>query len=331
MIEIVPGIHQLKIPIPDNPLGYTNSYLVQGDGEYLLIDPGINNDAAFDALQKELTEVGVAFENITRILVTHSHNDHYGLCGRVKQLSHAKILVHHIARDAIQQMQSTAEERWPQSEQWLRLNGVPGQELAKIKKDTHGTSGSTTPTLPDITLQDDETIVIGSFNLKVVWTPGHSPGHICLYEPAQKILFSGDHVLPVITPHVNVQTQSDVNPLADFINSLNKVEQLDVSLILPAHEHLFHDLPARVREIIEHHEYRNSEIMATIKTRSKTAYQISTKITWMPTLGGVPFRDLEPKDKRMAVLETLAHLETMRVNGRVDKSPEDGIVYYRRA
>ena len=330
MTEIRPGIYQLKIPIPDNPLEYTNSYLVQGDGKCLLIDPGMNTDAAFDVLQKELTEIGVTFADITQIVVTHFHPDHYGLSGRVKQLSQAKILVHHLAGEIIQSAQTNAKGRWQKIEQWLRLNGVPIRELAKMQKAILKMPGFTTPTLPDATLQDDETITIGSFSLRVVWTPGHSPGHICLYEPNQKILFSGDHVLPVITPNISLQTQSDNNPLADFISSLNKVKQLDVTLILPAHERLFDDLPARIEEIIGHHEQRNSEIMEAIHTRPQTAYHISTKITWMPTMGGVPFKNLAPRDKRMAVSETLAHLETMRVDGRVDKSPRDGIIYYRR-
>ncbi len=329
MTEIRPGIYQLKIPIPDNPLEYTNSYLVQGDGECLLIDPGMNNDAAFDALQRELTEIGVAFEDITQILATHSHGDHYGLCDRVKQLSQAKVLLHQMDRELIQSMQTSSKERWQRSEQWLRLNGVPSREITKIKNDTRGMPVFTTPTLPDITLQGDETITIGSFSLRVLWTPGHAPGHVCLYDSAKKILFSGDHVLPVITPNISLQGQSDTNPLADFINSLKLVKQLDVTLVLPAHEQTFTDLPTRVEEIFEHHEQRNSEIMGTIKTRPQTAYQISGKITWMPTLGGVSFRDLEPRDKRMAVSETLAHLESMRVDGRVDKSPRDNVIYYQ--
>ncbi len=329
MTEIRPGIRQFKIPIPDNPLGYTNSYLVQGDGECLIIDPGMNNDAAFDSLQRELTEVGVAFEDISRIIATHSHPDHYGLCGRVKQLSQAKILAHHLARDQLQVMSHNRQERLQQMEQWLRLNGEPDFDPSEFQRGAPRMPHFTKPTMPDVVLQSGETIAVGSFSLKVLWTPGHSPGHICLYEPTQKIFFSGDHVLPVITPHISLQPQSDGNPLGDFLNSLNMVKQLDVNLVLPAHEHLFYDLPARIDEIIQHHQQRNSEILETIKSEPKTAYQISTVITWMPSLGGVSFQDLAPWDKRMAVSETLAHLEAMRVDGRVDKSPRDNIIYYQ--
>jgi glyoxylase-like metal-dependent hydrolase (beta-lactamase superfamily II) len=117
--------------------------------------------------------------------------------------------------------------------------------------------------------------------------------------------------------------------LADFLNSLNKVKQLDANLVLPAHEQIFTDLRTRVEEIIWHHDLRNLEILEVIKTEPQTAYQISTEITWMPALGGVRFRDLAPWDKRMAVAETLAHLEAMKVDARVVKSPRDSVIYYQ--
>ncbi len=79
-----------------------------------------------------------------------------------------------------------------------------------------------------------------------------------------------------------------------------------------------------------YHHYRNSEILETIKAEPKTAYQISMVITWMPEMGGVRFKDLAPWDKRMAVSETLAHLEALRGDGIVDKSYRDDIVHYQR-
>jgi len=215
-----------------------------------------------------------------------------------------------------------------QAEQWFRINGIPADELPRTS--FAGMMGSAAPTPPDITLHDGETIPAGAFNLQVVWTPGHSPGHICLYEPTQKIFFSGDHILPVITPNISLQPNSNSNPLGDFINSLNKVKQFDVNLVLPAHEHIFTNLQGRVDEIIQHHEQRNSEILEAISTEPKTAYQISGHITWMPELGGISFQDLAPMDKRMAVSETLAHLEAMRINGRVIQISQDGIIHYQR-
>ncbi|MFC1991973.1 MBL fold metallo-hydrolase [Chloroflexota bacterium] len=330
MTEMIPGIYQLKIPIPNNPLGYTNSYLVRGDDGYTIIDPGMNNDVSFDALQKELAEVGVAFTDITRIIGTHAHVDHYGLSGRVKKLSKAKILAHHLVRDTIKTMSKRHQERGQQMDEWLRLNGVPAFDNSELhKRGPRERPRFPRPAVPDILLQGGETIVIGSFRLKVLWTPGHDPGQICLYEPTQKVLFSGDHVLPVTTPHVGLRNESSLNPLGDFLNSLNAVKELEADLVLPGHEETFTNLRARVVGLIRHHHQRDTEILEALKAEPKTAYQISTGITWMPTQGGVKFSDLISWHQRMAVSETLAHLKPMDIEGRITKISRDGIVYYQ--
>lgn len=329
---MIPGIYQLKIPIPNNPLGYTNTYLLQGNDGYFLIDAGWSDEEAFQALKKQLTEIGVALKDISQIIVTHAHRDHYGLADRLRQLSRAKISLHHLEKNVLAPRYQNIDEVIRQMEQWFHINGVPANELPTLQAAFVGMSQPPALALPDISLSGNETISTGVFTLQVLWTPGHSPGHICLYEPTQKILFSGDHVLPVITPNVSLQSQSSgMNPLHDFLNSLNKVKELDVNLVLPAHERTFTNLQARIEEIIEHHERRNLEILETMKAKPKTAYQISTEITWMPEMGGVSFRNLALWDKRMAVSETLAHLQAMRINGRVDKSSRDTIIYYQHA
>jgi glyoxylase-like metal-dependent hydrolase (beta-lactamase superfamily II) len=207
---------------------------------------------------------------------------------------------------------------------------MPARELGNFGLSSDSMQRFSPPTPPDVTFHDHETVSTGVFDLQVVWTPGHSPGHICLYQPTQKILFSGDHILPIITPNISLRPQSSPNPLGEFIQSLRKVEQLDVKLVLPAHEQIFTDLPKRVEEIIDHHEHRSGEIMATMRTGPKTAYEISKEVTWMPELGGVPFMELALWDRRSAVSETLAHLESMRADGKLETVQKNSIIYYKR-
>ena len=329
MKKVLPGICQLQLPIPDNPLEYTNTYLIQGDGETLLIDAGWNSEKALRSLKEQLDEIGTGFEDISQIVITHAHIDHYGLAGRLRQLSGAKIALHYLEKELLDARNTDIEQLLQQMRQWLLINGVPAGELVELQRIPLNRARFVKPVLPEVVLRGSETVSMGIFNFQVIWTPGHSPGHICLYEPAQKILFSGDHVLPVITPNVSLQPQSDSNPLGNFLKSLDKVKQLDVNLVLPAHERIFTDLQTRVEEITRHHRQRNAEILETIKTEPKTAYQISYVITWMPELGGVKFQDLAAWDKRMAVSEALAHLESMRIDGKVDKFLQGDIIYYR--
>ncbi|MFC2069888.1 MBL fold metallo-hydrolase [Chloroflexota bacterium] len=329
MTEIIPGIYQLQIPIPNNPLENTNVYLLRGDDGYLMIDAGWNSERALNSLEEQLTEIGISLDDIYQIVITHTHADHYGLVGRLKESTQVNISLHYLEENLLAFRTGGMEEFMRRTEQWFHCNGVPPEAFPTSRMTPAERRRSNNTTMPDNTLHGEDTISTGIFNLEVFWTPGHSPGHICLYERKEKILFTGDHVLPGITPNISLQPQSEDNPLGDFLNSLSTLKQLEVNMVLPAHEHIFTDLRARIDEIILHHKYRISEITGTIESGPKTAYQISDGITWMPDFGGIQFMDLTPWTRRMAVSETLAHLKAMEVEGKVNKFTEDGIIYYR--
>ena len=329
MREVIPGIYQLQLPLTDSRLGYVNTYLIQGDDGHLLIDTGWNTNEAFDSLKKQLAEIGIDFKDISQIVVTHIHPDHYGLVGRLKHLSTAKLALHYLEKDFIESRYINMDELLREMEEWLHINGVSANELPELKTASLGMIKFVVPVLPDITLRGGEIISTGVFSFQVLWTPGHSSGHISLYEPTQKILVSGDHILPTITPNISRHPQSSINPLGDYLNSLSTVKQLDVNLILPGHENPFTGLEQRIKKIIQHHKQRSSEILGTIKAKPKTAYQISTGITWMSDISGVGWQNLASWDKRMAVMETIAHLEAMRFDGKVNKFFKDNTIYYR--
>ena len=336
MIEVIPGINLIQIPLPSRSvlMGYVNIYLIQGDKGCLLVDTGWDSEQAFDSLKRQLAEIGIHFEDISQIVATHIHPDHYSLAGRLKRLSQAKIAMHNLERDLVEPY-GDMRKVMQQGIQWLQINGVPVDELSQLLNQMRAANPEmmefTSLVLPDTTLHDGEVISVGSFDFKVLWTPGHSPGHICLYEPDRKILISGDHILPTITPIIELHPHSGDNPLDDYINSLNAIKPLDVSLVLPGHENPFDGLQSRIEEITRHHKQRNSVILEAIGAKPKTAYQIAKVILWMPELGGVGWQDLSPGDKTMAVSETMSHLESMRFGGKVNKSYEDSIIYYRAA
>ena len=160
------------------------------------------------------------------------------------------------------------------------LTVCPPDEVADTRDATVGLEDFVTPANPDVTLHGGETIATGRFTFQVLWTPGHSPGHICLYEPEKKVLISGDHILPTITPNVGQHPQSGENPLDKYLNSLKDLKQLDVGLILPGHEKPFTGLKARIDELIQHHKQRSLEILAALNGEAKTAYQVVREMTW---------------------------------------------------
>ena len=182
MTEVSPGVHQLHIPMPNNPLSHTNDYLLRGEDGYLLIDTGWNNDRAFQALEKELAELETGLEDISRVVVTHSHADHYGLTGRLKKHSDAEIIIHEIERDILAVRRDGNGDFMKKNEAWFARNGVPPESFPRGRMTPAERRRLSNDTLPDTTLKGGETIHAGAFDLEVIWTPGHSPGHICLYE-----------------------------------------------------------------------------------------------------------------------------------------------------
>lgn len=330
MTEVEPGthIHRLQLPMPQPE--YVNAYLVEGDRDngHLLIDTGWDTEEAFASLKKQLAEIGINPQDISQIVVTHVHPDHYGLAGKLKRLFNAKLALHNLEKAFIESRYINMDVLLQQIERLLQANGTPSDESTKLQRASLPLVKFVTPVLPDITLHGDETITTGYFGFKVLWTPGHAWGHVCLYEPSRKILFSGDHVLPHITPHIGLHPQTSTNPLGDYLDSLNRLKRLEVKIALPGHGEPFTAFKPRIGEIIQHHQQRNSEILSALNASPKTAFQIATEITWMHYVSGAGWDKLSPWNKRMAVLETLAHLEAMKIMGKLAKSTGNNIIYY---
>ena len=319
------GIHQLKIPIPDNPLGYLNAYLIRGGNGYTLIDSGWPNQGALDALKKGLGEINLNLQDITSIVITHAHMDHFGLAGMIRELSKAEIIMHEI------EASHATPERWkagPEWWNWLLVNGLPEEDVRDLQEQNRKRGEFSWLVQPDRTVRGGEKLSIDSADLEIIWTPGHSPGHICLYDPARKILFSGDHILPVITPNVSLFPQSAANPLGSYTDSLKKMEQLDVDLVLPAHEHVFQNFRERVQQILEHHEQRMADLLNSLGNEEKTAYQIASKMLWVGISEIVLGENLPLSQQPGALGETLAHLEFLRVDGKVEKIIKNGVTFW---
>jgi glyoxylase-like metal-dependent hydrolase (beta-lactamase superfamily II) len=328
MKEVIPGIYRLPLPLPDQFTSHINTYLIRGDDRCLLVDTGWNTPEAFNSLQEQLAEAGVKLEDIAQIIVTHIHPDHYGLAGRLRQISGASIMAHHLDIDLIESRYINMAGLLAQLEQWLHINGVPPNELPRLQTASVEVTGVVNPIIPDVSLNGGETINVGNFSFRVLWAPGHSPGQICLYEAGHKVLLSGDHILAEITPNIGLNPQSGPDPLHEYLNSLNTMKELDTTLVLPGHGKPFSGLNARIEELFQHHEERCSEILKLLNSTPKTAYQLATMMTWKPETGGVRLNQLEPWDSRIAVMETLAHLEAMKNDGRLDKITRDDIIYY---
>ena len=212
MNEVAPGIYWLQLPvtIPGVSVLPVNAYLVQGDRGYLLVDTGWDTDEAFDSLKNQLAEIGAGINEISQIVMTHIHPDHFGLAGRLKRLTGAELALRDCEEELIESRYINMDSLLQQTSHWLGINGVPADELPCIRDSTLGLEHFVASAHPDVTLHGGEVITTGTFNFQVLLTPGHSPGHICLYEAERKVLVSGDHILPAITSNVGKHPQANM-------------------------------------------------------------------------------------------------------------------------
>ena len=331
MKEVLPRIYCLQLPMGDFPPKSVNSYLIKGDNGCLLIDTGWDTEEVNKSFDKQIAQIGVRAGDIKQILLTHSHTDHGAQAGRIRRLSHAPIYLHKseipILKARFICADTVCGDRFlKQTDLLLHSYGVPATELEPPQ-----------PLLPDVkylplpdtALEGGEIVSFEDFNFLVIWTPGHSPGHVCYYEPTQRLLFSGDHVMPNIIPNISLHVQYVSNPLRDYLDSLEVLESLEVSLVLPGHGQPFSDLPQRAKEIVNHHHRLNTDILEVLNNgKIKSAYKIALALPWPTPTGTTAWQNLTMWNRRFTVLEIIAHLEAMRFENKLDRVSRNNITRY---
>jgi len=318
--EILPGLHRIKIPLPESPLKYLNSYVIKADGRNLIIDTGFNRNECFEAMKNGLREIKADLADCD-FFITHLHADHFGLIAR---------LVTKTSRIYFSRPDKEIIESWEGFEPMIEYagkNGFPENELRNALHQHPGYKYGSDWT-PDMSvLEDGETITYGNYCFECVETPGHTLGHICLYESDKKILIAGDHILSDITP--NIQCWSDKeNPLENYLSSLDKVRKLDVGLVLPGHRRLFKDHRARIDELKRHHEKRAEEILDILKKGSGSAFEVASLMTWDIKFDS--WNDFPVAQKWFATGEAISHLRFLEEKRLVTKEKNNsGIQKYR--
>ncbi|WP_431901125.1 MBL fold metallo-hydrolase [Nonomuraea sp. bgisy101] len=308
------GVSSVPVPIPGNPLGYTLVYAIDSPAGPVLVDAGWNHHDAWQALRTGLAAVGVDVRDVRGVVVTHFHPDHAGLAGRVREESGAWIAMHEADAQLVKLMRGLGEgEHHDFQSEMLRRAGAGAHELPSIAD-----ARPDPPAQPDRELRDGDLIDVPGRVLRAVHTPGHTPGHLCLHLEDAARLFTGDHILPDITPHIGIYPydRDDVDPLADFLASLDRVAALGLTEALPAHEWTLPDAAARAAEIRAHHEDK-LERLAALVTEPLTIWEIAARMTW-----NRPWADLSPILRGMAAGEAAAHLRALEARGLIRRLPE---------
>ncbi len=322
--EVAPNIWKITMPIPF-PLRTVNVHVLIGNDGWALVDAGMGTPDARAAFKVGLQRAGVSMDKLRAIVLTHHHPDHIGLSGELHEQSGAAVYMHPIDEaDLHFAWSGKMPQRFRRVSQFLRQHGMPPTDLWVSQVDPQVMHDIIhIPPHEAFTLFDDgEYVDLLGERYRVIWTPGHSDGQICLFRERDGIFLAADHVLPRITPNIGLYSEHQrPNPLADYKDSLKKVSTLPASIALPGHGEPFTDLAGRTEEILEHHEQREMQILALLENHPQHAYEIAQQLFGR--------RMQNNESQRMAMAETLSHLEYLRIAGQLEqKRTTDGLILY---
>lgn len=270
--ELWPSIFRMEVPLPGNPLKAVNSYLVRGTDRSLLIDTGMHCRECLAAIETGLSGLGIPIERVDFFL-THFHPDHIGLVPELAQ-DGARVYISRPDAAIIQE-----PEKWKSLAGEALLNGLPKKDVRAVMAEFPARSRLGVPTLGFTLLGDGERLSCGPYVFTCIGTPGHTRGHLCLYEARARILFSGDHVLGGITPNISGWSYEG-DALRDYLDSLDKVDQYETDWVFPGHRALFRDLGRRIYQIKRHHEARLDEVLSVLANGRQTALEVASRMTW---------------------------------------------------
>jgi glyoxylase-like metal-dependent hydrolase (beta-lactamase superfamily II) len=319
--EILSNFYKIEIPLPGSPLKALNSYVIKAPERHLIIDTGWDQEECRSAMQAGLRELGLDLEKCD-FFITHRHTDHLGLVSYLKKET-SKIYFNQPDADSVEK--STV--RWNDSFKYARMSGLPEHELQKVLDHHPGYKYRARGRLAFSILREGDPLNIGEYSFRCVETPGHTEGHMCLYESKKEVLISGDHILNNITP--NIQLWSDRwNPLKEYLTSLDKVYEFDIALLLPGHREIFGNCKERIVELKEHHRKRIDEILSILRKGRKNAFQVASEMSWDIADVYDSFDLFPAAQKWFATGEAIAHLKYIEENGTVQrKMLKDKIVY----
>ncbi len=318
--EIASGLYRISLPLSFG-LDGVHTFAAVEQERLALFDTGPYVPASLSMYKNVLARIGRSVEDVDRIFITHSHVDHCGFAGRIKEISGGSIYLSEIEFESICRAHRDHRKMDSIGYFW-RHHGLDEKTIYTFSAVLDAFTSATAQFITQHFLNDEELIKIGDRTFCALFTPGHTRGHVSFFLPEEQILLSGDCILPHITPNLSPDLACpSFLPLDHFIRSLERIEGLQVQWVYPAHGEPFNNLKARVGEILDHHVQRKDLTWQSVSNNPQTASEISKKI----------FGDALPGfDKGLAFNETYVHLIQLEKEGRIKRTQKDGRIYFIR-
>ena len=333
VVQVGPNVLRMQLPIALPGLGHVNAYALLDDQGAAVVDPGLPGPSTWKALVSRLGQAGLKVKDVHTVVVTHSHPDHFGTAGRLAKEADAALVTHsafrtwwspasvhqcadHEVHD-VDPAEFSEGNPFEGETPWGGTYNFSRRRRWQWRLMRTGLFNIFVPPVPARRLRHGETIKLAGREFMAIHTPGHTLDHLCLHDPEGGLLFSGDHVLPTITPHIS-GLGAGRDPLTSFMDSLDRVAGLpDVNTVLPAHGHPFGDVAGRAAAIKEHHDGRLDKLLAAAAALGPSTVETLSHELFRPARWGP-----------MAESETYAHLEHLRLSGRARADRVDGKLVY---
>ena len=325
--SVAPGVYRIPLPLPNDALRAVNIYAITDGTELVLIDSGWALDAAREQLATALKSLGAGLGDVSQFLITHVHRDHYTQAVALRREFGGKIALGALEEPSLKV--SSDPENFSMAAQVDLLRRCGADEVLAALMEMfsgHSRAGTDAWENPDEWLTPGRRTVMPGRDLDVVHTPGHTTGHVVFVDGEAELLFSGDHVLPHITPSIGFQPAPADLPLNDYIDSLRLVRAMPDMRMLPAHGKVSPSVHTRVDELLEHHRQRLETMGAKVLEGKSTAYETALSLGWTRRLRKLP--EMDAFNQTLAVLETGAHLDLLVSQGKLAAAEVDGVRHY---
>jgi len=289
-VQATESVHVLRVNVKPYTGAYSpNVFAVVDSGRAVLLDAGFPNNDSIASRLDYLKSIGGP--RVEMIIVTHHHFDHVGGANRLREATGARIAMHPEEERLLRQTLPRPPRDGGPQERYIR------QEVAKITVDQP--------------LADGDVIRVGRLALRILHTPGHSAGHVCVFLEEERVLFSGDNVLGLGTTAIPPPPDGD---MARYIESLERMEALDAALICPGHGPLVHQPERKIQELVDHRHEREEQVLALLREGKRTPAEIVRAI----------YPELDLRLERMAVGQVLSHLYKLQDEGKATLGRDAG-------